>query len=306
MLKINGVDVTDAVIEINVSQQVNSGAASMSFSVLKSLSTDILNGDTAELFHNGTSLFSGKVFYRSLSRDSAELTALDSLRGLKAVFPVVRKQQPVGEYIKTLAAMAAPEVRIGEMENIQTVVSEKQFEKLSLIELIYRALDEVGEDNGRYILRDEKGCLCLKNERNLKTNLVLDGANVLEFKYENAAGDSCNYIKLISNSAENALSAAAVASDPDSIARYGRCCYIAELDEKNPEQLMLSAKKLLEQNSGEKQKLWITAIGDVRAAAGNIVFVDIDAVGRFWARITAAEHIFEGKSYTVRLQLEQL
>ena len=303
MLRINGIDITDAVTVINLSQQVNAGAASMSFSVLKSLAGDIFNGDVAELSHDGKTLFVGKIFSRSISRDTAELTALDSLRGLKAVFPVIRKEQPAGEFIKTLAAMAAPEVKIGGIDSIQTILPEKQFERLSLIELIYRTLDEA---EGRYILRDEEGYVYLRNEQNLKTDLVLDGANLLEFKYENAAGDSCNYIKLISNSVQGALSAAAVASDADSISKYGRCCYIAETDEKNPEQLMLSAKNLLEKNSGEKQKLWVTAVGDARAIAGNLAFVDIDSVGRFWVRIISAEHVFEGKSYTVRLQLQQL
>jgi len=303
MLKINGIDITDAVTGINLSQQVNAGAAVMSFSVLKSLAGDIFNGDTAELSHNGKTLFIGKIFSRSLSRDTAELTALDSLRGLKAVFPVTRKEQPAGEFIRTLAAMAAPEVKIGGLDSIQTVLDEKQFERLSLIELIYRTLDEA---EASHVLRDEEGCVYLRNWQDLKTELVLDGANLLEFKYEKSAGDSCNYVKLISNSVQGALSAAAVASDPDSVSRYGRCCYIAEVDEKNPEQLMLSAKNLLEKNSGEKQKLWVTAIGDVRAIAGNLVFVDIDAVGRFWAQILSAEHVFEGKSYTVRLQLQQL
>ena len=69
---------------------------------------------------------------------------------------------------------------------------------------------------------------------------------------------------------------------------------------------MLKAKKMLEQNSGEKQKLWLTAVGDARAQAGNIVFVDIASVGRFWAQVTAAQHIFEGKTYTVELQLQQI
>ena len=194
-------------------------------------------------------------------------------------------------------------MKIGGIDSIQTVLDEKMFERLSLIELIYRTLDEA---EASHVLRDEEGCVYLKNWQNLKTELVLDGANLLEFKYEKSAGDSCNYVKLISNSVQDTLSAAAVASDPDSVSKYGSCCYIAEVDEKNPEQLMLSAKNLLEKNSGEKQKLWVTAIGDVRAIAGNLVFVDIDAVGRFWAQILSAEHIFEGKSYTVRLQLQQL
>ena len=42
---------------------------------------------------------------------------------------------------------------------------------------------------------------------------------------------------------------------------------------------MLSAAALLKQNSGEKEKLSVTAIGDVRAAAGNIVLVDIEPEG---------------------------
>ena len=303
MISINDIDITDAVTEASVSQQLNAGASIMNFSVMKAEAGKIFNGDTAAISYNGKALFVGRVFSRAISGDKAEISAMDSLRALKAVFPVMRAEQPAGDFIKILAALAAPELKIGHIENIAAVISEKRFERQPLIELIYRTLEEA---EGRYVLRDEAGVVCLKNEADLKTDLVLDGANVLEIKYQSTVGQSCNYIKLTSNSVENALSVSAVVSDNDSIAKYGRCCYIAELDEKNPEQLMLKAKNLLEQNSGEKQKLWLTAVGDTRAQAGNMVFVDIASVGSFWARITSAEHVFEGKTYTVMLQLEQL
>jgi hypothetical protein len=219
---------------------------------------------------------------------------------------VLRAEQPASDFIKTLIALAAPEVKMGEIETIAALVCEKRFERISLLELIYRTIDELETETGKYVLFDEAGSVCLKNEKSLSTDLVLDGANVLELKYEHSAGQSCNYVKLTSNSVENALSASAVVSDGESIATFERYCYIAELDESNPEQLMLKAKALLEQNSGEKEKLSLTAVGDMRAKAGSLVFVNLDTAGRFWARIISAQHRFEGKRYTVTLQLQRV
>lgn len=306
MLTVNGIDITFAVTGATVEQQINSGAGSMSFSVTRSEAGKIFNGDEVELSVDGKTLFAGKVFSRSLSKDSAEITAVDSIRALKAVFPVLRVEQPAGGFIKTMLAMAAPELKMGVIEGPDTAVSEKRFERLSLSELIYRTLDEVKDSAGMYVLRDEGGAVCLRSDSSLKTDLVLDGANVLEINFQISAAEGCNYVKLTSNSIENALSASAVVSDADAIEKWGRCCYIAELDEKNPEQLMVSARSLLEKNSGEREKLSVTAVGDVRAMAGNIVFVDIDSAGAFWSRIISAEHSFSGKEYTMRLQLEKM
>lgn len=306
MLTVNGSDITKAVIAAEISEKINSGAAVLSFSVLKSEAQKLKNGDEAVLLKDGHTVFIGKIFSRKINRDIAEISAFDSIANLKAVLPVKRNAGKVSKFIGEIFALASPYVRAGIIDECSAELVPNQYKNISLLNIIYKAIDEAGTAKGRFVLRDEGGTVAFRNEELLTNGYILNAKSVIDFDYSHSAEDCLNYVKLISNNVENAYTDTVVVKNELSIGKLGVRGITKKVYEKNPEQLAAMAKQLLLEKNKEKEQLVVTAIGDASVRAGCRIWCDLNGVGTFWARVVSSKHSFEGKSYFMRLELERI
>ena len=64
-LKINGSEISGAVIKADVTEKLNGGAAILNFSVLKSVGESFSNGADIVFAVDGKTVFCGKIFFNS-------------------------------------------------------------------------------------------------------------------------------------------------------------------------------------------------------------------------------------------------
>jgi len=306
MLTINGSDITKAVITAVINEKVNSGAAVLKFLMLKSEAQKLKNGDRVVLSEKGYTMFSGKIFSRNISRDIAEISAFDSIADLKTVMPINRKAGNASIFIQEVFALAAPYVTTGTVDECDADLVPEQYKNVSLLNILYRVIGEVGVKKGRFVLRDENGTVVFRNEQSLACNTVLDGKRVIDFDYKHSAEDSINYVKLTSNSVEKGFTDTVVVKNDLSIATLGSRALIKKVYGKNLEQMTDLAKALIEEKGVETESLVVDAVGDVTVRAGCRIYCDLDGVGAFWARVCSSQHRFDGKSHFMKLEMERI
>jgi len=305
MLTVNGIDITNAVAAVEIREHINSGAAVLKFSVLKSEAAKLKTSDEVKFSDKGKTVFSGKIYSRRINRDIAEIAAFDSLAELKAVLPVKRNPERADNFVKEVFALAAPYAKMGAVDSCDVLLKPEQYKTASLLNIIYHVAGEIELKGQKFVLLDEGEGISFRNADTLVTDAVLNGGNVIEFDYEHSVLDSYNYIKLETNSSEREYSQTAVVKDDASIKELGIRSITKKVYENNPEQLMDMAKDMLKQKSRHKETLFVTAVGDMTVRAGSRIWCDIDGAGKFWAYVVSLRHRLEGKSRIMYLELEK-
>ncbi len=306
MLTVNGIDITGAATAAEIDERVNSGAAVLRFSVLKSEAHKFESGGKVIFSKGGRTIFAGRIFSKSILPDTAEIAAFDSVADLKTVLPVKRNAGRADSFVKEIFALTEDHVKTGEIDSCSTELAPNQYKNLSLLNILYRVADEVKESSGIFVLRDEAGVIAFRNENSLKCGYILDGKSVVGFDYKHSVDDAYNYVRLISNNSQMAYTDTAVAKNDEAIQKWGIRSFTKKVYEKNPQQLIASAMALLAEKCKEKESLTVTALGDPEVRAGCLIWCGIDGIGQFWARVLAAHHSFDGKSYFMRLELERI
>ena len=308
MLCAGGYDLSGTVFSVNHSERVNGGAAELTFSMPKSMSNKVENGDEVIFSQGGEKLFCGYVFAVEETERLTKVTALDSLRYLSSVMPMQRGEETAGIFTSRAIMTAGGRAMAGVIEDNGVLLEGKRFDDTSLIKAIYRSISESEEAGGeRLILRDEGGKICLRRESSLILPLVL-GEESLATGYSRRheiAESAINYVKITAENKAAGMKIAAIARNDSAIAKWGLISKTLR-GRGEPEKLLERAGNILAGSCRETERITVSARGQASVRAGCLLTLALPDEKSFLARVLTCCHMIKGENHIMRLELERI
>lgn len=268
----------------------------LSFSVYGDGVLNFFEGDKVEFYHDGVGVFSGFVFTKKRDRENIiTVTAYDSLRYLKNRDTYVYNETTAGELIKKILSDVSLEA--GEIEQTAIKLTGAVEEEKPLIDIILRAVEADSVYSGKkYVLYDNFGKVCLKDEEALKSGFVIDETNTGNFNYSSSIDEGTyNVVKVRRKGSSKEV---ICARNDDAVSEWGILQRL-ETAEKT-EDIELKAKSLVEKYSVKTRHITLEKVlGDLSVRAGATVFVSLNlgdiVVNEFFEVFNACHSFSDGK-----------
>lgn len=260
-------DISELVIQISYTDQLNDGCSKLEFSYING-NLIIENGNEIRFDYENLS-FNGKVF--KVSRDKGKeikVTVYDRLRYIKAKDYIVISQKKLSDVIGIMSTRF--KYSKGYIEATGYTLATNVYDGSTWLDIIYDGIaEEKYRNNKFYVLRDEAGFITLRNIEDLKLNLILgDQSLCYDFSYEKSI-DEDFYNQVVIHYKKDKVSGMASAYDNSSQNRYGMLQYYEVKEGLNKTQADDYAKVLLKLYNQESESLSLECLGDSRIRAGN-------------------------------------
>lgn len=229
-------------------------------------------------------LFYGYVFTKKRTKDSRiEVTAYDQLRYLKNKDSLVYKGQKASEVVQMLADDF--QLQVGELADTGFVIDKRSEDNSALMDIIQTALDlTLVHTKKLFVLYDDFGKLMLKEPKDMRVPILIDGDTAQDFAYESTIDkDTYNLIKLVVEDKEAgkrkeyyAPSKPSEFAGAESAKQWGILQYYEKLD-KNIQSPQERANQMLEHYNSVMRTFSVDgAFGDARVRAGSMIYVRMD------------------------------
>jgi len=194
----------------------------LTFKVLKDAILAFNEGNTVQMNYGGTNLFYGYVFIKKRNKDnSISVTAYDQLRYLK--------NKDIYSFVETKASDAIRQIaedfqlQLGSVADTEYVIPKYRGSNETLMDIMQTLLDMTVENTGQiYVLYDDFGKLMLKNMKELKIDILIDGETAEDFSYESSIDkDTYSRIKLYYDNKEEGMRDVWMSYDSNSIKKWG-------------------------------------------------------------------------------------
>lgn len=308
MLLAGGYDFSGAAFSVSVSERANGGAAELCFSLPKSMSDKVDNGDEVSFSLDGKTLFHGYVFAVEQRARMTRVTVLDSLRYLAAVMPIERGNETAAAFAERAVKAIGGRVICGAFEDNGILLERKRFGSVTLLKAIYSSIEESVTAGGeRLILRDEGGKIALRRESSLALPLIIGEESLAtDFSISRSIGENAvNYAKVTAENKKAGMKIAVIARNDESIAKWGMLTRVVS-GKGDTEKLLAQAGNILSESCRESEEITVSAKGDASVRAGCSVTLRLPEKSDFSARVQSCVHSLEGKRHIMRLRLERL
>lgn len=285
------------------------GAGYLKFSVLKEGSIDFKEGDAVSLRVDSKDMFYGYVFTKERNKKGViSVLCYDQMRYLKNKDTYVFSAKTASQIFMMIANDY--KIKTGTVDNTGLVLQPRIEDNTTLMDIMYTALNVTeSRGYGNFIIYDDFGKLCLKNTKNMNSNLIIDMATAIDFDYKTTIDKGVyNKVKLLykrETKYTNTMNVY-VAQDDKSIKEWGVLQYFSHID-INETDGNVKARELLNIHKTKNRNLQITTIGNLNMRAGWKVHVDLD-IGDFVIndsmRIRECCHIFGGNKHHMVLDME--
>lgn len=264
-------EISDLVTNITYTDKLNDGCSKLEFSYINK-DLVIKNGSTVRFKYNNSNIFFGYVFkVGSNSSKECSVTAYDHLRYCKAKDTIIVSNSTLGALVKKMCNYFS--LRVGVINGTSFILPNSIQDDKTWLDIVYTSISDTLMAIGRkYSLRDEFGCVALRDLEDLKLNLILgDESLAYAYEYEKSIDDEFyNLIKLVSDNESTGKRDAYIVKDSNSINKYGLMQYFEVLDKNyNNSQAKTMADNLLKLYNRETETLTIKCIGDTSVRAGN-------------------------------------
>jgi len=236
----------------------------------------VVEGNAVTLTVNGTKVFFGFIFTRSVSKDGwVDYTAYDQLRYLKNKDTRVIKKKRADQIIKKIAQDFS--LKTGTLANTGYTMSMVE-DNATLFDIIEDALDNTVMQKGTlFVLYDKVGKLTLSKVSSLKVNSCLvDEETGEDFTYTTTVDNEVyNQIKLIYENKKTGKYDVYMAKDSKNINKWGVLQFLDKID--SPDVGKLKAKCLLKCYNKVNKTLSIDGVmGNPKVFAGCMIPVNFN------------------------------
>jgi hypothetical protein len=250
----------------------------LTFKVLKDAILAFNEGNTVQMNYGGTNLFYGYVFIKKRNKDnSISVTAYDQLRYLK--------NKDIYSFVETKASDAIRQIaedfqlQLGSVADTEYIIPKYRGSNETLMDIMQTLLDMTVENTGQiYVLYDDFGKLMLKNMKELKIDILIDGETAEDFSYESSIDkDTYSRIKLYYDNKEEGMRDVWMSYDSNSIKKWGILQLTESVNAKKAINFAEMADAKLKYHNRVKRTLTIqNAIGDKRVRAGSSLYVSLN------------------------------
>jgi hypothetical protein len=282
-------DIGDLAKSISWTDRLNDGCSKLEISFISN--PGINNGDIIRFVYGDIKFF-GVVFKVSVNRSNeVSITAYDKLRYAKEkdAFSTTGSDTASSLTSKMCSYFKFDKGTIADTgyllaANVYTG---------TWLDTIYDAISETLQNTGKkYCLRDEYGCISLRDIEDLRLNVVLgENKYCYEFDYERSIDDGFyNIIRIQDKMNSQVIEEKSI----DSVNKYGPLQYFEIASEgMNASQIKEKIRSLLRLFNQEKETLTLDCLGDVRIRSGNSFYCDISDINlKKWLIVKSVTHKF--------------
>lgn len=251
-------------------------------------------------------IFSGYVFTKKTNKDGwIDVTAYDQLRYFKNKATYVYTNKKASDIVKMI--INDYKLGTGTIEDTSYVIGSRVEDNQSLFDIIQNALDQtIASTNELYVLYAENSGICLRNAKNMKTDVIISDVTAKDFEYTSTIDeDVYNDIELFYDNDETNKREYYHATDTNNMNNWGRLRYTESI--QNPTNAQDRANKMLTLYNRKNRKLQVKdAFGDYRCRAGASVIAQLDlgdtSISNYML-IEKATHTFKKGEYRMDLTL---
>lgn len=298
-------DITTLITAAKLKTARRGSAGCFTFSVLPS-EVEWVHGGIVRVKSGDLGLFYGYLFkVKKKSEGTAEITAYDQLRYLKNkntyVFANVKASQVIREICEDF------KLKFAAIPDTEYVISSMVEDGTELFDIILKALDYTLINTGKmFCIWDNFGLLTVSEVSSRKLDFMLgDGSLATDYNYESSIdGETYNQIKLVRDNKETGKRDLYLFKDSGNMGRWGLLQYFEKVDENmNAAQISKRGEQLLELYNRPEQTFSVDGISDLRVRGGNMIFVQIKALGinRF-CLVEEAEHDLLGETMKLKIK----
>ena len=262
-------EISQLVSKVSFKDSVNNGCSSLEFSYLSEDLT-ITNGSVVSFQYNSSNIFYGYVFKTSRGKGKEiTVTAYDQLRYCKAKDIIVVQNDTVTSLATRMCNYF--HLKKGTLSDTGYKLATEVKDDTTWLDILYSGISDTLTNKGEwYVLRDEFGCICIRNMRDLRLNLILgDKSLAYDYSYERSIdSETYNQIKIYAKEETDRDHQFIVMNDKDSVSAYGLLQYYESSDKMNASKARAKADVLLKLYNREAETLSISCLGDTRIRAG--------------------------------------
>lgn len=306
-------DISELVDDISWDTELEGQPGKLTFDYIHDASVVISEGSPLTFKVNGTGVFYGFVFKRSITdQNKITVTAYDQLRYLKNKDTYVISDMTASQIFEKLCKDFQLPYRVVNASSY--VVGKRVFDNKTGFEIIQTGIDETLAYTAQwYMIRDNFGTLEFRNLSGLKTNLFIGDESLMNtFEYSSSIDDDTyNQIKLIKENSETGKRELYVVRDSATIKTWGLLQYFEKMDEEaNTAQISQRAETLLSLKNRVTKTLKASCLGDLRVFAGAGVVLGIsDLASEGLAQpkyfmVNKCTHKFKNTEHTMDLELQ--
>lgn len=300
--------------KVKLSTRRTGKPAVLSFELLKAGDLSFAEGDPVRFEVDGRLLFYGYVFVKEQNRwGEISVTAYDQTRYLLANqayrFEGYTAEGIIGRIARDF------ELPVGTLEPTGYVIPYRSYDgNKSCLDIIQDALQLVTVNTGKvFVFYDDCRALTLRECGRWKSDVVLgEGALAGDYTYKtDIDSDTYNLIKLVRPNKDTGKGDVYEAVNSGTMERWGRLQYYEQVDEElNPAQIQAQARVLLSYYDRVLRTLELEAIGVPGLRAGQMVFINIPALGDIslsrYVLLESVEHTFEHEKHRMKLRTRAL
>lgn len=299
--------------KVSLSTQRVGAPGTLKFDLLKAGDLSFAEGDPVRFSVDGVLLFYGYVFTKEQNRwGEIAVTCYDQLRYLKANQSFNLSGMTAGEIIGKISSYF--ELKTGVLEEtgyrIPSFIQEDK-ECLDIVSLaVQRSIVETGKV---FVFFDDCGALALREAEGMKCETALGLKSlVTDYTYvSDIDKDTYNRIKLSRPNGDTGRADVYQVQNSGNMERWGLLQYYEKVDENlNPAQIQAKAEAMLTYYDRARKTLSLSALGIPGLRAGQMVYVDLGAVGDMnlsrWMLVEQVEHTFENETHTMELETREI
>lgn len=288
-------------------------AGKLTMTFIKANEVQIDSGDPVQFMVDGTKVFAGYVFTRTINRwGEMDITAYDQLRYLKANESYLFTAASMSDIINRIANDF--QLTVGTIEDTGYLIPSFVRENKSCLDIISQANEFNILNTGKvYVFFDDFGKLSYREAGSMMVTDVIGSKSLLtEFKYKaDIDSDTYNRIKLVRPNEETGRTDVYIFEDSSTIATWGLLQYYAQVDEEmNEAQIREQGGTMLTYYNRELKTLTIESLGIAGLRAGMMVMLKIPELGNVsinqFILLDKATHTFQNKTHTMKLETRTL
>ncbi len=250
----------------------------LKFNVIRDGAVSFQEGDPVKFSVDGTDMFYGFVFSKSVASKSPyliEVTAYDQLRYFKNKDTYNFVNKTATEIVRMIANDF--QLRTGLLEDTGYKIKSLVEDNVSLFDMVQDAFDETLTAKTKlYVLYDKVGALTLQNIENMKLNLLIDADTVGSYSYTTSIdSQTYNQVKITYEDSDSGSRSVYIAKDSSHINEWGLLQYTDTVEVAGSG--AAKAEALLRLYNSKTRKLNVSnVLGDVRVRAGSSVVCRLD------------------------------
>ncbi len=267
----------------------------------------ILEGNQVMVRYKGVSIFLGFVFTRKIDKkDVMQITCYDQLRYLKNKWYYKFNNVSASGIIKEIAKDFG--IVTGDIEETEYIFKTRTEENKTLFDIILTTLElTTQQTKKKYILYDDAGKLCLKEEEKMKIeDLILDENSGEKFSYSSDIDkDTYNFITLYYDNKDTGKKELYQVKDSVNIRRWGYLVLYDSIPEGVNGQEKAEAMMAL-YNYPKRSYSLSKVFGDIRVRGGSGVLVKMKMAELNilnYMIVSSVKHIFKHEEYFMDINL---